>query len=198
MPEKRMEPPERRWATRISGPTPASQADGRWVGACGFDEFDTREKRRQSLVDALALQAGTITDISQVEVFGPKIFTTRGYGGYTVHSPSSLSARVRSGLSLLVPTEDTDRRENVVLLDYSGRAWYDGEQFRVGAGVGGRTNLNADEEESFEEQTLTFLGAAAQLQVGRVRPGLTLRVPLSDEPSEVLSYAAGLSVTVGL
>jgi len=162
------------------------------------DEFDTREERRQSLVDALALRSGAITDISRVEAFGPETFTTRGYGGYTVHSPSGLSARVRSGLSLLVPTEDTDRRENVMLLDYSGRAWYDGEQFRVGAGVGGRTNLNADEEESFEERTLTFLDAAAQLQFGRVRPGLTLRVPLSDDPSEVLSYAAGISVTVGL
>jgi hypothetical protein len=162
------------------------------------DGFDTREERRQNLIDALALQTGSITDINRVEAFGPETFTTRGYGEYTLRSPSGLSGRVRSGLSLLVPTENTDRRENVVLLDYGGRAWYDGEQFRVGVGAGGRTNLNADEEESFEERTLTFLDAAAQFRFGRVRPGLTLRVPLSDEPSEVLGYAAGVSVTVGL
>jgi hypothetical protein len=156
----------------------------------------SEEEQRQSLVDALALRTGSIVDISRVEAFGPETFTTRGYGAYTLQSPSGLSARLRSGLTLLVPTENTDRRENVVLLDYGGRAWYDGEQFRVGVGVGGRTNLNADEEESFEERTLTFLDAAAQFRFGRVRPGLTFRVPLSEEPSEVLGYAVGIDVTV--
>jgi hypothetical protein len=42
------------------------------------------------------------------------------------------------------------------------------------------------------------LGAALQAQFERVRPGLTLRVPLSEEPSEVLDYALGLSLTVDL
>jgi hypothetical protein len=139
-----------------------------------------------------------LSDTNRVQAFGLDTFTPRGYGAYTLRSPSGPSGRVRSGPSLLVPTEDTDRRESVVLLDYDGRARYDGEQFRVGVGAGGRTNLNADEEESFEEQRLTFLDAAAQLQVRRVRPGLTLHVPLSDEPSEVLGYAAGINVTVGL
>jgi len=85
-----------------------------------------------------------------------------------------------------------------VLFDYGGRAWYDGDPLRVGVGLGGRTNLNADEEESFGERSIYFLGAALQAQFERVRPGLTLRVPLSEEPSEVLDYALGLSLTVDL
>lgn len=65
-------------------------------------------------------------------------------------------------------------------------------------GLGGRTNLNADEEESFGDRTIFFFDAAVQVQVGRVRPGAVLQVPLSDEVSEVLDYAAGISLTVTL
>jgi hypothetical protein len=157
------------------------------------DDLDT-----QGLVDALALQTGSISDLGRVEAFGPETFTTRGYGEYTARSDEGLAGRLRTGLSLLVPTEDTGRRENVVLFDYGGRAWYDGDPLRVGVGLGGRTNLNADEEESFGERSIYFLGAALQAQFDRVWPGLTLRVPLSEEPSEVLDYALGLSLTVTL
>ena len=162
------------------------------------DDFDTREERRQSIVDALALQAGSISDLGRVEAFGPETFTARGYGEYTARSDEGLAGRLRTGLSLFVPTEDTDTQENVVLFDYGGRAWYDGDPLRVGVRLGGRTNLNADEEESFGERSIYFLGAALQAQFERVRPGLTLRVPLSEEPSEVLDYALGLSLTVDL
>lgn len=152
----------------------------------------------QSIVDALALQAGSISDLGRVEAFGPETFTARGYGEYTARSDAGLAGRLRTGLSLLVPTEDTDTQENVVLFDYGGRAWYDGDPLRVGVGLGGRTNLNADEEESFGERSIYFLGAALQAQFDRVRPGLTLRMPLSEEPSEVLDYALGVSLTVTL
>jgi hypothetical protein len=85
-----------------------------------------------------------------------------------------------------------------LFFDYGGRTWYDGNQFRVGFGVGGHANLNADRAESFGERILTFLDSVVQAQFGRVRPGLTLRTPLSGEPSDLLDFAAGLNVTVAL
>lgn len=162
------------------------------------EDPDTGEEFRQNAADVLALATGSLADMSRVEAFGAETFTARGYGEYTLRSAGGLAARLRSGLSLLVPTEDTDLRENVVLLDYGGRAWYDGNRFRVGLGIGGRTNLNADETETFNERSIYFFDSAVQAQFGQVRPGLTLRVPLGGEPSELLDFAAGINVTVAL
>lgn len=150
------------------------------------------------ILQALALLTGSIADIGRLEAFSEKTFTARSYGHYTFRSPQGMNLRLRGGLSLLVPTEDTDRRENIVLVDYGGRAWYGGDRLRVGAGLGGRTNLNADEEESFDERSVYFLDATVQVRFGQMRPGAVVRVPLSDEPSDVLGYAAGLSVSVAL
>ncbi len=68
----------------------------------------------QAIVDLLALQVGTISEISRVEAFSPDTFTARGYGEYTARYSEGLAGRLRTGLSLLVPTEDTDSRDNVV------------------------------------------------------------------------------------
>jgi hypothetical protein len=164
----------------------------------GPESPDAGDEFRQNAADVLALATGSLADMSRVEAFGAETFTARGYGGYTLRSAGGLSARLRSGLSLLAPTENTDFRENVVLLDYGARAWYDGKRFRVGLGLGGRTNLNADETETFNERSIYFLDSAVQAQFGRVRPGLTFRAPLSGEPSDLLDFAAGITVTVAL
>jgi len=195
-------------STKIGNPYLGAHArlSGEWAvggGArlpltSGPEDADTGEEARQNLADVLALATGSLADMSRVEAFGAETFTARGYGEYTLRSASGLSARLRSGLSLLVPTEDADLRENVVFFDYGGRAWYDGDRFRIGLGVGGRTNLNADETETFDERSIYFLDSAVQARFGRVRPGLTFRTPLSGEPSDLLDFAVGIDVTVTL
>jgi hypothetical protein len=181
--------------------------EGRWSIGGGLrlplaslpkEHFSSLEEVHQSSAGALALLTGSIGDISRFEAFSPNTFALRGYGGYTIRFPSGLSARIRPGLSLLSPTEDTESRENLLLLDYKGEAWYENDQFRVGAGVGGRINLNADKEESFEERTLLFFESAAQVQLEQFRPGVTFRLPLNDEPSDVLDYSVGINLTVTL
>ena len=162
----------------------------------GPEAPDAGDEFRQNAADVLALATGSLADMSRVEAFGAETFTARGYGEYTLRSAGGLSARLRSGLSLLAPTENTDFRENVVLLDYGARAWYDGKRFRVG--LGGRTNLNADETETFNERSIYFFDSAVQARLGRVRPGLTFRTPLGGEPSDLLDFAAGINVTVAL
>ncbi len=187
----------------------SSLAEG-WAAGAGVrlplasmpDEAETPEEFRQGLVDLLALLTSSISDLSRVEAFLPDTFTARGYGGYTARSGEGLAGRLRTGLSLLVPTENGDERDNIVLFDYGGRAWYDGDPLRVGFGLGGRTNLNTDEEginiENLDERSRFYLDAALQAQFDQVRPGLILRVPLSEEASDALDYAAGVSLTVTL
>ncbi len=164
----------------------------------GPEAPDAGDEFRQNAADVLALATGSLADMSRVEAFGAETFTARGYGEYTLRSAGGLSARLRSGLTLLAPTENTDFRANVVLLDYGARAWYDGKRFRVGLGLGGRTNLNADETETFNERSIYFFDSAVQARFGRVRPGLTFRTPLGGEPSDLLDFAAGINVTVAL
>ena len=99
---------------------------------------------------------------------------------------------------MVCATENTACRANGVLLDYGARAGYDGKRCRVGRGLGGRTNLNADETETFNERSIYFFDSAVQARLGRVRPGLTFRTPLGGEPSDLLDFAAGINVTVTL
>ena len=56
----------------------------------------------------------------------------------------------RSGLSLLMPTEDVEGRKNVVLLDCGGQA----RTTKTCVGLGEGTNLNADKAESFSERSI--------------------------------------------
>lgn len=179
---------------------------------------------RQDLANELALRSGIVTDPGRYGAFLPETFTARGYGAYTLRSSTGLSARLRIGLSLLLPTGDqsisllaplgnaefasapllVEERERTVLLNYGGRAWYDGSRFRLGIGLGGRRTLTADEQEGIvregelERRSVYFLDAAAQAQFGRIRPGVVFRAPLSDKLSEQLQYAAGLSISVRL
>lgn len=125
------------------------------------------EQFKQNVADELALRSGIVTDPERYGAFLPETLTMRGYGVYTLRSGTGLSARLRAGLSLLVPTGDQsisllapfanaefasaplliEERERTVLVNYGGRAWYDGSRFRVGLGFGGRTSLTADEQQ---------------------------------------------------
>jgi len=149
------------------------------------------------LLQALALRTGALSDPGRVGAFARETLTARGYGHYTFRSPQNINLRLRSGLSVFASTGDSGR-ENVTLLDYGGRVWYGGGRVRGGLGLSGRTNLTGDEADSFGDRSIFFLDTALQGQFGRVRPGLVLRVPLSEEVSEVVGYSLGATLTVEL
>lgn len=179
---------------------------------------------RQDLANELALRSGIVADPGRYGAFLPETFTVRSYGGYTLRSGSGLSARLRAGLSLLLPTGDqsisllaplgnaefasapllVDERERTVLLYYAGRTWYNRSRFRLGLGFGGRTSLTAEDqeavvrEESLERRSVYFLDAAVQVQLGRIRPGVVFRAPISRNLSEQLRHAAALNLAVAL
>lgn len=164
-----------------------SQFGGGWTAGGGIrlPLVSARKRRnsvegfRQDLADELALRSGIVTDPGRYGAFLPETVTARGYGAYTLRSGSGLSARLRAGLSLLLPTGDesisllaplgtaefagapllVDERERTVLLNYGRRVWYDG---------------------------------------ARVRPGVVFRTPLCEGLSEQLRYAAGVSLAVRL
>jgi hypothetical protein len=49
-----------------------------------------------------------------------------------------------------------------------------------------------------ERRSVYVLDAAAQVQLGRFRPGVVVRAPLSETLSEQLRYAAGVHLAVML
>jgi hypothetical protein len=131
-----------------------------------------------------------------------------------LRSSSGLSAQLRAGLSLLLaPLGNAEfanapllieDRERTILLTYRGQVRYEGSGFRLGLGLGGRTSLTAEEqaavvrEESLERQSVYVLDAAIQGRLGRLRPGVLFRAPLSEKLSEQLRFAAGVSLAVAL
>lgn len=185
---------------------------------------NSAEQFKQNVADELALRSGLVTEPGRYGAFLPETLTARGYGTYTLRSGIGLSARLRAGLSLLLPTGDqrisllaplgnaefasapvlVEERERTVLLNYGGRVVYKISRYRFGLGVGGRTSLTADDqegvvrEEALERRSVYFLDAAAQAQLGRFRPGAVFRAPLSPKLLEQLRYAAGLSLAVTL
>ena len=96
------------------------------------------------------------------------------------------------GSVLLIPTGDAEG-DAEVMLDYGGSAAYVAEVVRAGVGLNGRGMVTADGGdlgERTEHQATLF----ADFGSGRIRPGVSLRVPLDDDTRGELSMTLGFSL----
>jgi hypothetical protein len=107
-----------------------------------------------------------------------------------------VSLRARAGGTRLFYTGDDDR-DNATLADYGLFGSYATGPARLGLGLSGRWNVSEDDG-SFSENSLHWLGLTADAAVRGVRPGISFRMPLDKDHRELVGPSVGLYLQVPL
>jgi hypothetical protein len=107
------------------------------------------------------------------------------------------SLRARVGFTSAFYTGDDDEETTSTFTDYGVFGNYAVGIARFGAGISGRWHTSADEG-SFTDNSIHQLALTADAKVGRVRPGVSLRVPLDETHRNVMDYSVGLYLQVPL
>ena len=136
---------------------------------------------------------GTASDLDRWEAFWPNLVPIR-IGFHYHHAPCAapVSWDLRLVPSVWIPTQSGGDTE--LFLGYGGTVRYEGEQARVGAGLGGRWDTTA-EGADFSESSWHQLDLEADFLRGSVRPGLQMKVPL-DDGLLATNMAWGFTLTV--
>jgi len=140
---------------------------------------------------------GFLADVSRGEAFLDDAFPVAlgARADYRVRPDLGFSARL--GMVHAFHTGDDDDMSSLTFVDYGvGTNWTRGAA-RVGAGLAGRWEASADEGR-FGENSLHQFGITADLALGPVRPGLSLRLPLDRDHRDILKATVGAYVQVPL
>ena len=144
------------------------------------------------------LETGFLADYDRVEAFVPDWVSILLVPNYVYDSLSGFSVRLRLGPSLLVATDKDEFSDRVELFGlYGAQLWYQAGQVRVGAGFTGRL-IVTEEGLNFEERSVHHVGVALIGDLGTVRSGLHLKVPVDEELGDILDYVVGVSLSVPL
>lgn len=154
----------------------------------------------ESFADVVAFLA----DVQRGEAFVEDFVPVMGSAAYRVKPAAGWSVEGRGGVSSLFHTGDDEDQGNITFLDYGVFGSYSmdlrpqwAQSARLGAGVMGRWDVSEDEG-SFSENSIHQVGLTADLGMRRVRPGLSLRVPVDKDYRDVLKTSVGFYLQVPL
>lgn len=154
----------------------------------------------ESFADVVAFLADVQRGEAFVEDFVPVIASA----AYRIEPAPGWSVEGRGGVANLFHTGDEEDGENITFLDYGVFGSYSmdlrsqwAHSARFGAGIMGRWDVSEDEG-SFSENSLHQVGLTADLGMRRVRPGLSLRVPVDKDYRDVLKTSVGFYLQVPL
>lgn len=131
-------------------------------------------------------------DYTRFEAYVPRLVTVGGVMQATYRQPSGLMAGALAGSDLMVSTEGGDPE---LVGTYGLRAGYERRSSSATVALIGRVLLTEGDLDNTAVDQVTF---AASHAFGRFRPGVSVRVPLDVDLSEVMDYAVGVSLRVGL
>jgi hypothetical protein len=131
---------------------------------------------------------GLAAEIERMEAFTPEVLGIYAAGSYRAPLTSSLTASVRANTALLTGEGAAED----VLLGYTGQLWYTAGRADLGAGVTGRWNITEDGLGQERATHQAILGGG--YTVGRVRPGLQIRLPLDGAMKNLTGFTAGFSL----
>ncbi len=187
-------PNDQRAGTQVGNPylgMEVGRADGKaWVELGG--RLPVIGSEPSSSVDP-----GQLSDIDRFEAFQPQTTTLSGALNVGLRDSSGLGFRLRAGPGALIATGSGDLYHVVtsVLLYYGAQASYLRGPLELAGHVSGNWNASADHV-SFGHASQHQLGIAGSYAVGRVRPGLTFRLPLDGDLQQSLDYVIGISLQV--
>jgi len=160
-------------------------------------EFGTRlpltSADEESTADVMAALANPL----RVEAWVTDIVPVTLAANFTQDVAPNFSVRTRIGATAFQYTGDAEDVDTEGAVDYGVAGTYTSGNARFGAGLNGRWWATA-EGGDFAENTLHTLGLSADVRVGGVRPGLSLRLPLDEDYREVVKGSLAVTLQVPL
>ena len=132
--------------------------------------------------------------VDRAEAFISDAIPISGAINYRHKNPTGFVLRLRGGSALWIETGEGDETELFLL--YSVQAGYESSKFNFIGGFTGRWWLNEDGD--FGERTFHQLGLAANVAFGVARPGISFRVPLDEDMTDILDIVYGLTLSLNL
>ena len=144
----------------------------------------------------LASTVGIFSDITRIHDFAPKYLIGRAMIDFRKKSESGIAVLIKAGPTLWLNTggdEYSLRDNDEEFLNYGGQVWYEGSKINVGAGLSGITVLSG--ESLIDESRTDFqFEVGASVNFKNVRPGLSLRVPLSQDLKDAINSVIGFNI----
>ncbi len=141
-----------------------------------------------------AVIVGTFADVDRFSSFLAEGAALSGALNVGARAASGLGFRVRAGPELLIPTRSGPDSETLVY--YGAEISHVRGPLELSAHAGGL--WIATESGNFGERSMHQAGAGFSYALGSVRPGLTLRLPLDKDLTEMLDYVVGFTLQVPL
>lgn len=163
----------------------------------GFVELGVRAPiaAAESDEEELALLVGLLSDIDRWEAFLPDVVPVTALGNYRYVGASGFGIRVRAGPSAWLATESEQDSELFAM--YAIQAFYEGPRASLGAAVSGRAILS-ESDLDLAERTIHQLGLDAAVNLGRVRPGARILVPVDDDLNDFVDFSLELHIAVAM
>lgn len=141
-----------------------------------------------------ANSAGMMADYDRLEAFLVDWLVINGGYNYRPQNDNGFATRFHIGPSILVYTgEGNSGGHRDVYLHFSVQPWYKAEKISFGVGLSGVMMLGAGSPFSGNGTELQ-IGLAAVYDGGRVRPGVNLRLPLTDYLDDSLDFVFTVSL----
>jgi len=140
---------------------------------------------------------GFLADPLRGEAFMQDVIPISGGVAFSHSLAAGVDLRARGGVTSMLWRGDEDIGETLTALDYGVMAHVPRGAARFGGGLTGRWDVSADED-GFSENSLHQLGLNADYLFGRMRPGITLRVPLDSDYRDLVSSSVGVYLQVAL
>jgi len=150
-------------------------------------------------LDNVGRVAGRYSDLDRYDAFLSHTTTLGLTGDYQVALDETFSLRGRVGAigHFIGERGPNAPARTDLVVRYAVQGWYEDSDFRGGVGAVGISNLT-DEFVGFVERSQVMLAATVIAKVGGVEPGLTVKVPMTDELGTAMDAAVTLSLGLPL
>lgn len=138
---------------------------------------------------------GLLGDIQRSEAFTDEVVPVSGAVAYEHGLPRGASVRGRAGIVGLFATGDEE--DNDALIDYGVLGTYPVGPARLGLGFYGRW-IATEDEGDFQDNSIHHLALSGDVQFRRVRPGISVRVPVDKAYDDILNSTIGLYLQLPL
>jgi hypothetical protein len=137
---------------------------------------------------------GAITDfVDRSEAFATDTIPVTGFLNYVVSSRTGFSLRLRGGPSFWLKSGDREESETFIL--YSVQIFYETGMLRFGGGLSGRYIATLDEG-SFDERSIHQLTFCLDIDLGALRPGFYIRIPMDEQLKDVVNVVYGIGLAI--
>lgn len=158
-------------------------------------EVGTRLPLNTADAESVADLIAAVADPFRAEAFLDDQVPLLASATYSYPLASGFGIRARAGVATLFYTGDEDDRDTESVLDYGLVGTYTAGPAQLALGVAGRWDAGADEGD-FTDNSVHQAALSADVEVGSVRPGVSVRVPLDSNFGDVVKSSVGFYLRV--